>query len=116
MHPIIDTHIHLYSSSDITNLAWAVDLPQDHCLSKGNNVQEYRAAAKSSSLLGFVFVETDRKSGLDDQEWRHPLEEVEFLARIAKGTPLQGEAFLPSDKDLVLGIIPWAPVPAGALA
>jgi L-rhamnono-1,4-lactonase len=116
MHPIIDTHIHLYSSSDITNLAWTADLSQGHCLNKENNVQEYRAAATSSSLLGFVFVETDRKSGLHDQEWRHPLEEVEFLARIAMGTPLPGEAFLPSDKDLVLGIVSWAPVPAGTLA
>jgi L-rhamnono-1,4-lactonase len=116
MLPIVDSHIHLYSSSDITNLAWTADLPQEHCLNKENNVQEYRAAAKSSSLLGFVFVETDRKSGLLEQEWRHPLEEVEFLARIAKGTPLHGEAFLHSDKNLVLGIIPWAPVPAGASA
>jgi L-rhamnono-1,4-lactonase len=113
MLPIIDSHIHLYPSSDVRNLAWTADLPPDHCLNKQNSVEEYRAAARSSLLRGFVFVETDRKSGLEDQEWRHPLEEVEFLARIANGTPLQGEGFLPSDKDLVLGIIPWAPVPAG---
>jgi L-rhamnono-1,4-lactonase len=113
MLPIIDSHIHLYPSSDVGNLAWTADLPPDHCLNKQNSVEEYRAAARSSLLRGFVFVETDRKSGLEDQEWRHPLEEVEFLARIANGTPLQGEGFLPSDKDLVLGIIPWAPVPAG---
>jgi L-rhamnono-1,4-lactonase len=116
MFPIIDSHIHLYLSGDIPNLAWTGDLPQGHCLNRENNVQEYRAAATSPSLRGFVFVETDRKSGLLEQEWRHPLEEVGFLARIAKGTTLQGQDFVQSDKNLVLGIIPWAPVPAGASA
>jgi L-rhamnono-1,4-lactonase len=116
MFPIVDSHIHLYSSDDIANLAWTGDLPKAHCLNKENNVRDYRGAVTSPSLRGFVFVETDRKSGLLKQEWRHPLEEVEFLARIAKGTPLQGEAFVQSDKNLVLGIIPWAPVPAGASA
>ena len=116
MASIIDSHIHLYSSSDITNLAWTADLPLGHCLNKENSLSEYRAAATSPYLRGFVFVETDRKSGLRDQEWHHPLEEVSFLARIAKGTPLQSEAFQPSDKDLVLAIVPWAPVPAGPSA
>ena len=91
-------------------------LPTGHCLNKENSVKEYRRAVKSPSLRGYVFVETDRKSGLLDQQWHHPLEEVGFLARIANGTPLQGDAFLPCDRDLVLGIIPWAPVPAGPLA
>jgi L-rhamnono-1,4-lactonase len=116
MFPIIDTHIHLYSSRDIADLAWTADLPQGHCLNTENNVQEYRAAATSSSLLGFIFVETDRKSGLQEQQWHHPLEEVGFLARVANGAPLQGEHFLQSDKGLVFGIIPWAPVPAGPSA
>lgn len=114
--PIIDTHIHLYSLGDIKDLAWTADLPAEHCLRKANNVPQYRAAAASSALVGFVFVETDRRSGLLEHEWRHPLEEVEFLARIAHGTPLEGEAFESADKNLVLGIVPWAPVPVGPSA
>ena len=106
MPSIIDSHMHLYSSRDITNLAWTANLPPGHCLNKENSLSEYRAAATPPSLLGFVFVETDRKSGLQDHEWHHPLEEVSFLARVAGGTPFQGEAFLPSDQNLVLGIIP----------
>src|SRR2546423_1728244 len=115
MHPIIDSHMHLYSSGDLVNLAWTDELPSEHCLNKENSLSEYHAATTPSSLRGFVFVETDRKSGLQEQEWHHPLEEVGFLARIANGTPLPGEAFLPSDKDLVLGVISLPPVPAGAL-
>lgn len=47
------------------------------------------------------------------QGWGHALDEVSFLMRIARGEPLSGEGHRPEDKTLCLGIVPWAPVPAG---
>jgi len=42
-----------------------------------------------------------------------PLMEVDWLKRIALGTPREGEGHAEEHKNLVLGIIPWAPVPSG---
>ncbi|KAF7510052.1 hypothetical protein GJ744_007156 [Endocarpon pusillum] len=71
--------------------------------------------AVEGKLQGFVFIESDRVSSLPQDGWNHALEEVGFLARIAKGEPREEEeeGFRAGDKDLVLGIVPWAPVPAG---
>lgn len=111
--PIIDSHIHLYAASHLKDLAWASTLPKDHVLSCQNSLDEYRAATKSCrNLLGFVFVETDRIAGLQDSEWDHAIEEVEFLTRIKSGTPIEGEGHTSTDKNLLLGIVAWAPVPA----
>lgn len=43
-----------------------------------------------------------------------PLKEVEWLKRIALGTPKPGEGHTAEQKNLCLGIVPWAPVPSGA--
>ena len=80
-------------------------------------MNEYRHATQSNAKLrGFIFLETDRLSSLADTTpgWKHALDEVSFLTRIARGTPIADEGHNPSDKDLCLGIVPWAPVPAGA--
>lgn len=115
---LIDSHIHLYAESHLSSLNWTEDLPEGHRLKRQNSVAEYRAAAQScpeeDQLLGFVFLETDRKSGLRDDEWSKALNEVDFLVRIARGTPRSGEGHVPDDSKLVLGIVPWAPVAAGA--
>ncbi|KIY01912.1 uncharacterized protein Z520_02050 [Fonsecaea multimorphosa CBS 102226] len=112
---IVDSHIHLYAASHIPSLNWTGDLAEDHPLNRQNSLDEYRAATgnRSQELRGFVFLETDRKSGLRDTEWQDALEEVDFLVRIARGSPREGEGHRPEDARLVLGIVPWAPVPAG---
>ena len=112
--PIIDSHIHLYAQSHIPSLGWTASLSLDHRLNRRNSIAEYRSATAdhSSHLLGFIFVETDRKSGLQDTEWTGPLDEVDFLLQIARGEPVDGEGHSPEDSKLVLGIVPWAPVPA----
>ncbi len=107
MFPIIDSHVHLWSSNDIPSLNWTVELRAIRCLNQDTSIREYRAAVPPSvSVSGFIYVETDRKSGLKDDEWDHVLEEVSYLASIANG----------ADKDLILGLVPWAPVPAGPAA
>ena len=113
--PIVDSHIHLYAASNILSLNWTANLPADHRLNRQNSIEQYRAAAQthSNELLGFVFLETDRKSGLEETQWSDALDEVDFLIRIARGTPREGEGHCPDDSKSVLGIVPWAPLAAG---
>lgn len=114
--PIIDSHIHLFPSSEVDNLGW---ITPDHTLYGQQSVEQYKEAAKSSpSLLGFVFVESDRKYDLesgaaDGSGWEGPLQEIRFLRRIALGEPKDGEGHSADDKKLCLGIVPWAPLPSG---
>ncbi|KAL7823184.1 hypothetical protein V8C26DRAFT_385643 [Trichoderma gracile] len=121
--PIIDSHIHIYPESEVPNLAWCTP---DHPLSGQFSLDQFKHAARSApSLLGFVFVETDRKHDLDaivspsstdaarEAAWEGPLREVRWLKRVALGTPLPGEGHSPEDKTLCLAIVPWAPLPAG---
>lgn len=130
--PIIDSHIHLFPSSELSTLAWN---EPSNPLWKQHSLAEYRRAVSSSHdiLSGFIFLETDRRTSPDDQDdaidtvdpsaapeqggysWKYPLQEVSFLSRIAAGRPRDGEGHQAPDKDLCLGIVPWAPVPAGAV-
>jgi len=120
--PIIDSHIHIYPESEVPNLAWCTP---DHPLSGQFSVDQYKHATRTApSLLGFIFVETDRKNDIaaiasgDDAAveagWDGPLKEVRWLKRVALGTPLEGEGHAPEDKSLCLAIVPWAPVVCGA--
>lgn len=112
--PIIDSHIHLYAKTHIPTLSWTADLPADHPLNRQKSVEEYKAVSgRQSNLLGFVFLETDRKSGLGNTDWEDALKEVDFLVRIATGSPIEGEGHAKEDSKLVLGVVPWAPLPAG---
>ena len=115
MAQIIDSHVHLWEARHIKSCAWGDDLPPNHVLNRQNSIKEYLAASRSArNLQGFVYVETDRKSGLRDDEWEHVLDEVDFVARIAQGETKDGEITKPIDQNLVSAIVPWAPVPAGA--
>lgn len=114
--PIIDSHIHLYPASELHTLAWHTPSSP---LTGQHSVDEYSVATSAaSSLRGFVFLETDRINDLgsgarDGSGWAMPLQEVSWLSRIAAGRPLGGEGHTPAQKDLCLGIVPWAPLPSG---
>jgi L-rhamnono-1,4-lactonase len=114
--PIIDSHIHLYPASETDSLAWYTP---DGPLAGQRSLEEYREATSSApSLLGFVFVETDRKNDIeagaaDGTGWEQPLAEVSWLKRVALGQPREGEGHTPEDAKLCLGIVPWAPLPSG---
>lgn len=108
--PIVDSHIHLYPEAELGTLAWAT--PGDP-LFKRFSIDEYRAATGSpKNLRGFVFLETDRRNE-HGTEWKYALMEIEWLARIAKGEPRDGEGHSPEDASLCLGIVPWAPMNLG---
>ncbi|KAK2768727.1 hypothetical protein FQN54_000583 [Arachnomyces sp. PD_36] len=125
--PIVDSHIHLFPAAHLPSLSWYTPSSP---LGSQHSVAQYRAASSSSykstdeppkdtsrrpstQLRGFIFVETDRISSLSPSDWHNALDEVSFLARIARGQPIEGEGHVPEDSSLCLGIVPWAPVPAG---
>jgi hypothetical protein len=118
-YPIIDSHIHLFPKSELDTLAWAKP-SQNSLLYAQYSVDEYVTATNSApSLEGFVFLETDRRNDLktgaeDGTGWEMPLMEVDWLKRVALGTPREGEGHSAEQKELCLAIIPWAPVPSGA--
>lgn len=115
-YPIIDSHIHLFPSSELDTLAWC---EPSNPLYKQQSLEEYEAATGAPpSLEGFIFLETDRKHDLelgekDGSGWEMPLMEVEWLKRIALGTPKSGEGHTAEHAKSCLAIIPWAPLPSG---
>ena len=114
---IIDSHIHLYAATHIPTLAWAPSLPDNHPLKRQQSVAEYRSATGvPPNLKGFIFLETDRQSHPttpSSEYWKHPLNEIAFLFRIATGNPVQGEGHTTADASLVQAVVPWAPIAAG---
>jgi L-rhamnono-1,4-lactonase len=121
--PIIDSHIHLFPETHLSTLAWH---GPHNPLGAQHSIDEYRSAIQSVPLSpdengaspylrGFVFLETDRISSVEEAAdgWRHALDELSFLTRIVLGEPVLREGHQPADRALCLGIVPWAPVPAG---
>jgi L-rhamnono-1,4-lactonase len=116
-YPIIDSHIHLYPESELETLAW--NSPSNPLYNQRSLEQYDAATGAPSNLEGFIFLETDRKHDLetgvkDGSGWEMPLMEVDWLKRIALGTPKEGEGHVAEQKKMCLAIIPWAPLPSGA--
>lgn len=119
-YPIVDSHIHLYPESEVRSLRWC---KEGHPLHSQHSVDEYLNATQDLSqvsnkkLLGFIFIETDRTSSLEiERGWEEPLCEIDWIKRIADGTPRDGEGHSLQHAPLCLGIVPWAPLPSGAEA
>ncbi|PLB54233.1 amidohydrolase family protein [Aspergillus steynii IBT 23096] len=123
--PIVDSHIHLFPGSHLPSLAW---YGPGGPLSSQHSVAEYRSATATAStssdttqstyLRGFVFVETDRISSVEEsgKGWSHALDEVSLLARVITGDAVPGEGHQKEHRHLCLAFIPWAPVPGGPSA
>ena len=119
-HSVVDSHIHLYPRTELSSLAWC---KEGHPLHGQYSIKEYLEAtddlckASNQKLRGFVFVETDRKSSLESEVgWEEPLRELDWIKRIADGTPRTGEGHEPQHANLCLGIVLWAPLPLGSEA
>lgn len=62
---IVDSHIHLYTESEQSTLAWHTP---EHPLAGSHSITEYNANTGSPSRLeGFIFIEVDRKN--DDAKY-----------------------------------------------
>ncbi|KAH6631109.1 hypothetical protein B0J18DRAFT_423160 [Chaetomium sp. MPI-SDFR-AT-0129] len=120
-HPIIDSHIHLFPTSELSSLSWYTP---DHPLGSQHSLEEYRAAiaptpdskTPAPSVSGFIFVETDRNTNPSTKDFAGPLQEIAWLRRIVTGQPKPGEGHTADDARLCLGIVPFAPLPLGAEA
>ncbi|RKF79786.1 L-rhamnono-gamma-lactonase [Golovinomyces cichoracearum] len=86
-YPIIDSHIHLYPSSEFDNIGW---LQSSSPLYRQYSLDEYVTATAAESSTP-----------------------VDFARRIALGTPRNGEGHSAEQGQLCRGIIPWAPIPCG---
>ena len=124
--PVVDSHIHLFPESHLPTLAWYTSsnpgpLGSQHSVDQYRQATREAGAATASTLRGFIFLETDRLSSVEESGtgahgWTHALDEVSLLARIAAGKPVPGEGHSAEDRRLCLGIVPWAPVPGGPSA
>jgi L-rhamnono-1,4-lactonase len=119
---MIDSHIHLYELEHLSSLSWMTPRNQLH---GQHSVAEYISSteatgstkspqADSRQLSGFIFVEVDRINTPSSklEGWKDPLQEFSFVASISLG-------LIPKyamQSSLVLGIIPWAPIPHGVKA
>ncbi|KAK6353994.1 hypothetical protein TWF730_008414 [Orbilia blumenaviensis] len=109
-HPtVIDSHIHLWRTQDISTLAW--ETPENPLFGTYDLSRYLKCISPApSGYSGFVFVETDRKytDPKDPSEdlkcWEHVLEEYRFVLGLSR---------TPDGRDLVKGIVPWAPVHLG---
>ncbi|KAL2203971.1 amidohydrolase family protein [Sarocladium strictum] len=119
--PIIDSHIHLWPGAEHDTLAW--NTPESSFHKQQRSVVEYKVAGSSSpSLLGYIFIETDRKNNHPDGEatpedekksWEAPLQEIRWMRRLVLGEPEGEEGHEAADKKLCLGLVPWAPMVRG---
>ncbi|KAL7271224.1 hypothetical protein RUND412_006027 [Rhizina undulata] len=110
--PIIDTHIHLFSLSDLPNLAWQTpDGPLSYPHPHGIYASSIPPSLRSLHS-GFIFIETDRKYNVPStlspeatsKAWSHVLSEFAYAASLSEASPP------------VLGIIPWGPLDLGVEA
>lgn len=123
--PLVDSHIHLFPVSHLPTLTW---YEPNGPLSSQHSVAEYRQATASAStspdtaqstyLRGFVFVETDRISSVEEsgKGWSHALDEISLLTRVFTGEAVPGEGHQKEDRHFCLAFVPWAPVPGGPTA
>lgn len=112
--PIIDSHVHLFTSDHLPHLAWA---SPSSPLYSSHSVDEYLSEippAIRGDFGGFLFVETDRRytevspdgdASALAQAWKWPIEEVNFVCQVAA-----------RNEGLVKGILPWAPMNLGPAA
>jgi L-rhamnono-1,4-lactonase len=110
--PIIDSHIHLFPSSELPTLAW--NATPSHPLNAQHSTAEFRTATGSpANLAGFILIEADRKNDAA-KDWTAPLQEVAWMRRLATGQAGADEGHAAADASLCLGFVPWAPMTLGA--
>ncbi|ODM17202.1 hypothetical protein SI65_07601 [Aspergillus cristatus] len=92
--PIVDSHIHLFPNSHLLSLACNLIHPI------------ISDSTKPLYLRGFIFIETDRISSVEESSpgWQHVLDEVALLARIVRGEPIDGDQHRYVDRPPCLGI------------
>jgi hypothetical protein len=110
---LIDSHVHLFEVEHIDSLSW---MTQTSPLLGQHSVAEYVSSTlhqpSPRQLAGFIFIEVDRIKNPPSklEGWKHSLQEYSFVASIALGMIPKYATY----SSLVLGIVPWAPLPYGS--
>lgn len=106
---VIDSHIHLFANPQLESLAW---MTNDNKLYGNHRLDEYQNVINSNYFdpKGCIFIETDVKSGLDEQQWNLPIQEFLFVERIVNNQQLIDEGNA-DGSNFIKAIIPWAPIP-----
>ncbi len=116
----IDTHVHLYGTPQLKNLAWMKE-SENSPLNSSHTIDKYITDASDIDNLdieGIIFIEVDVKSSVttipQEQGWELPIEEYAMIGRIISGKldPNEGESNKKT-RNLIKGFIPWAPIPLG---
>lgn len=90
---VIDSHIHLFDQQGISRLAW---MTPDNKLNGPHTLVEY---LKESVAESVIFIETDVRSGPDEDQWDMAIEEFQYVAPLG----------------FLSAIIPWAPIAGGPI-
>ena len=120
---LVDSHVHLYELDHIHSLSWMTPtspLQGQHSVAEYVRSTERRLSSSDAShesprqLSGFIFVEVDRINNPPSklEGWKWPLQEYSFVASISLGLIPRYLKY----SSLLLGIIPWVPLPYGCLA
>lgn len=120
---LVDSHVHLYELDHIYSLAWMTPtspLQGQHSIIEYAKSTEHQLSSSDTprksprQLSGFIFVEVDRINNPPSklEGWKWPLQEYSFVASISLGLIPKYVKY----SALLLGIIPWAPLPYGSVA
>jgi len=81
------------------------------------SIEDYKIASglvtDPSKIAGRVYVETDRRIKAGENRKVELLKEIKFLRRIVEGNTDPGEGFDEKNKNLLQGIVAWAPLSRG---
>jgi L-rhamnono-1,4-lactonase len=119
---LVDSHVHLFELDHIHSLSWMTPtspLQGQHSIAEYVTSTQRRGSLpgpskeSASQLSGFIFVEVDRIKNPPSkvEGWKSPLQEYSFVASISLGLIPRYVKY----SSLLLGIIPWAPLPYGCL-
>ncbi|KAF8247347.1 hypothetical protein K440DRAFT_584688, partial [Wilcoxina mikolae CBS 423.85] len=109
MPPLIDSHIHLFTTADHQNLSW---MTPSSPLRSSHTPTEYALSTTSAPVRGYIFVETDRSYPLpltvSPTTLKHPLQEITYALSLYTSSSSS------SSSPPMVGMIPFAPVPLGS--
>lgn len=110
---VIDSHIHIWPQSQLDSLAWQT---KDSGIYFQLSIDEYDHVTRQSKrpddeIVGFIFVEADRKFSLNPVDWTEPVNEFNYALAISRREI--GEGYSIENSKLLRGFVAWGPIPLG---
>jgi len=110
---LLDSHIHLWAQSELDSLAWQT---KDGPLYSQFSIDEYELTTQQGKraddeLVGFVFVEADRKFSMNPVNWTEPVNEFKYALAISRREKAEGCTI--ENSKLLRGFVSWGPIPLG---